>query len=235
MNVPLASIRRRPGSVRASHRAFTLIELLAVMVIILILAGLILNIAGNAQYKAALSRANAEIKQMETACESYKVDNGTYPRDNATNNYTDNLNAQTATDPNASTAPTYSNASAYLFQQLSGITFTSGSTTPTLTKAYITFLPGQISTGSATPTSSTYIIDPFGFSYGYSTANQLAQDNANSTTPATAVDTTKGYNPTFDLWSTAGYSPTGGKSYPTTIPNGSTAAAFYSTLWAKNW
>ena len=38
----------------------------------------------------------------------------------------------------------------------------------------------------------TAIADPFGNSYGYSTANQAD--------PGTA----KGYNPTFDLWSTAG-------------------------------
>ena len=36
----------------------------------------------------------------------------------------------------------------------------------------------------------TAISDPFGNSYGYSTANQ--------------ADPTKGYNPTFDLWSTSG-------------------------------
>ena len=39
--------------------------------------------------------------------------------------------------------------------------------------------------------SVTAICDPFGNSYGYSTANQ-------------ADPSTKGYNPTFDLWSTAG-------------------------------
>ena len=44
------------------------------MVIILILAGLILNIAGNAQLQGVRCHARtAEIKQMETALESYKV------------------------------------------------------------------------------------------------------------------------------------------------------------------
>ena len=232
MIFPPASIRRRSGSIRASHHAFTLIELLAVMVIILILAGLILNIAGNAQYKAAMSRATAEIKQMETACESYKIDNGTYPRDNATNSYTDKLNAQGAggTPPDPST---YINASKYLYQQLSGYSNVSGSTTTPTSKVYITFLPSQLlnsdgSLVSAGTNTTTYIADPFGFSYGYSTANQLAQDQ-NNTTPNSANASTAGYNPTFDLWSTGGYA-TAGKSYPNNL-----TAAQYNTVWAKNW
>ena len=194
---------------------------------------MILNIAGNAQYKAAMSRATAEIKQMETACESYKVDNGTYPRDNGTTNYTDTLNAQQNSDP---TVTLYTNASTYLFQQLSGNTqFATGSGTTAASKIYITFLPNQLMNSDGTAVSavlnkSTYLADPFGFSYGYSTANQLAQDTANSTNPPGTVDSSKGYNPTFDLWSTGGYSPSGGKSYPTTV-----TSATYNTLWAKNW
>ena len=231
MMLPPASIRRRSGFSQASHHAFTLIELLAVMVIILILAGLILNIAGNAQYKAAFSRATAEIKQMETACESYKVDNGTYPQGNAygTNTTppaatsTDTLNAQQNTDP---TAAVYLSACEYLYQQLSGNT--QPGTNSAYAKTYITFLPSQLSTGTATPTAATYLVDPFGLCYGYSTANAYAVANGNTTT-------TQGYNPTFDLWSTGGYSPSSGKAYPTSIPAGSTAATFYPTLWAKNW
>ena len=229
-----ASIRRRSGFGRTSHHAFTLIELLAVMVIILILAGLILNIAGNAQYKSAFARATAEIKQMENACESYKIDNGTYPRDNATNGYTDKLNAQgtggTPPDPS-----TYINASKYLFQQLGGYSNVSGSTTTSTSKVYITFLPSQLlnsdgSSVSAGVSTTTYLVDPFGLSYGYSTANQLAQDQnnatANSANPAASA---AGYNPTFDLWSTGGYA-SAGKAYPTSV-----TASQYNTLWAKNW
>jgi hypothetical protein len=53
----------------------------------------------------------------------------------------------------------------------------------------------------------TAIRDPFGNSYGYSTAQQ--------------ADPSKGFNPTFDLWSTAG-------------TNNSTNAA-YEKAWVKNW
>ena len=42
-----------------------------------------------------------------------------------------------------------------------------------------------------TPSTVTAIQDPFGNSYGYSTAIRQRPSN-----------TTKGYNPTFDLWST---------------------------------
>lgn len=62
-----------------SPRGFTLIELLVVIAIIAILAALVLNTAGFIQRKAARSRAEAEIKALEAALESYKADNGDYP------------------------------------------------------------------------------------------------------------------------------------------------------------
>ena len=225
-----STFQRRFIAAQASRHGFTLIELLTVMAIMLLLAGLILAVAGNANTKGSLARAQTEIKQMETAMESYKVDNGAYPR----NDDTDALNANTTggggdTDPAVSPAASnkYAKACIYLFEQLSGIQ-PSGTTS---TKTYITFLPSQLSSGSTAPTGgTTYIIDPFGLCYGYSTAYQKAQDTANSTTPPGAMDNTKGYNPTFDLWSTAGYSLTGGKS----LPSGVTTSTV-NTLWVKNW
>ena len=213
-----ADMTRRFLSPHARQGGFTLIELLTVIAIILVLAGLLLNVASNANYKSAVARATSEVKAMETACESYKADNGTYPRSADT----DTLNAQANTPPDPST---YQTACKYLYQCLSG--YTGGAT---YNKAYMDFKPGQVSTSTAAVTSSTYIIDPFGISYGYSTANQKAQETANAQNPAGTVDSTKGYNPTFDLWSTAGYG-TGGKNYPTGANTGSAAAG----LWAKNW
>ena len=55
-------------------------ELLIVITIIIVLAGLIIGTIGYVQKKAARSRAEAEIAAMSAACESYKADNGTYPR-----------------------------------------------------------------------------------------------------------------------------------------------------------
>lgn len=208
--------------VRAGRAGFTLIELLTVIAIILVLAGLLLNIAGNANYKSSFARAQSEVKAMETALESYKADNGTYPRSTDT----DTLNAQV---PAGSTPPdpsTYAKAGEYLYQALSGYgTNASGGNN----KAYMNFTPGQLSTSNAAPSTSTYVIDPFGLAYGYSTAALLAQDTANAT-PSATPDPTKGYNPTFDLWSTGGYATTGGKSYPAPTPSPSS-----TVLWAKNW
>jgi prepilin-type N-terminal cleavage/methylation domain-containing protein len=59
--------------------AFTLIELLTVMAVIAILAGLILSIAGYVQKKGAMQRASAEISALSLACQNYKSDNGAYP------------------------------------------------------------------------------------------------------------------------------------------------------------
>src|SRR5260221_12215916 len=64
--------------------AFTIIELLVVIAIIIILAGLILSTVGYVQKKGARSRAEAEIAAMSAALESYKADNGIYPRDTNT-------------------------------------------------------------------------------------------------------------------------------------------------------
>ncbi len=208
------TIFMRPG---VTCRGFTLIELLTVIAIILVLAGLLLDVAGNANYKSSFARAQAEVKAMETALEGYKADNGTYPRSNDT----DSLNAQANTPPDPNT---YQTAGKYLYKSLSG--YVDGIT---FNKRYMEFKPGQLSTSTNAVTTGTYVTDPFGLAYGYSTANQAAQDAASGT--SNSPDSSKGYNPTFDLWSTGGYSTTGGKTYPTGANTGSAAAA----LWAKNW
>ena len=51
-----------------------------VIIIILILAGLILSISSYVQNKGARARAETEIAAMSAALESYKADNGIYPR-----------------------------------------------------------------------------------------------------------------------------------------------------------
>ncbi len=267
MSNKLSPMKPSLGSLvnRVNRRsAFTLIELLTVMAIILVLAGLIINIAGSANYNTAKSRARGEIKAMEVALESYKADNGSFPAEpNApptgsapTTTMLDPhaVNDTSNTDPNNSSSNKYKQNSEYLYQVLSGfpvnVSGTSAASTPnpsgtaaTMSKAYMKFAPGQLQTaksfeGNAPTTVSInspymYLIDPFGFSYGYSTINATSVAYNNTRSPPVTTPVTEGYNPTFDLWSTAGYA-SGGKSLPSQTPTGGPAAV-YSSLWITNW
>lgn len=67
--------------VRRSVRAFTLIELLTVIAIIGVLAGLTLGIAAAAKSARINGRAKAELQQLQSAIESYKGDRHAYPPD----------------------------------------------------------------------------------------------------------------------------------------------------------
>jgi type II secretion system protein G len=62
-----------------THKGLTLIELLIVVAIIAILAGLTLSTMGYVNKKGARSRAEAEIAALSAAIESYKLEFGTYP------------------------------------------------------------------------------------------------------------------------------------------------------------
>ena len=170
-----------PEQLIARVGGFTIIELLIVMAIIIVLAGLIIGTSGYVQKKGARSRAEAEIAAMSAALENYKADNGIYPRDSAT----DALDPRTPTDPGD-----YQSASLALYEALSGRN--ANGTPISGAKTYFSFKPQMISgtrDGSGNVATATGVRDPFGNHYGYSTANQ--------------ADPAKGYNPTFDLWSTA--------------------------------
>ena len=188
-------VRARSGQAR--YNAFTLIELILVVGIIIVLAGLVLSTAGYARKKGALARAETEIAALSAACENYKADNGVYPSNTDTNN----LDPRTAGNPNS---PSYSLTSFYLYTKLSGDTI--GNRTPT-GKSYMQFKPNMLFPADQTQ-NVQYIQDPFGYSYGYSTSNQ--------------VDPTHGYNPTFDLWTTC------------TLTNSPPSAADQNQ-WIKNW
>src|SRR5947209_7395574 len=102
--------------IRSSFRgeaAFTILELLIVMSIIIILAGLTIATMGYVQNKSRRSRAEAEIAAISAACENYKADTGIYPR---TTGETDKL------DPASATLANYAAASLKLYEFLSGDT-----------------------------------------------------------------------------------------------------------------
>jgi prepilin-type N-terminal cleavage/methylation domain-containing protein len=203
---------RFPSRIRprlSAKASFTLIELLAVMAVIVILAAIILSLASYLQSKGAQSRAQSEIQALESACESYKTDNGVYPIATGT---TDVMLARSMGDPASANATIYQNSSLFLYAALTGDTNSTG----VATVSYFPITPIMLSRtnmGMAISASNTvqFLMDPWGNSYGYSTAGQISGTN--------------GYNPTFDLWSTGGNTtaPTPGSSGDVTIK------------WVKNW
>ena len=165
------------------YNAFTLIELIVVVGVIIILTGLVLSTVGYARKKGARARAETEIAAMSAACESYKADNGVYP----TNSDTQTLDPTSEVDPTANPPNDYTRASLWLYEQLSGDATGNRQATG---KSYMAFKPNMLLPAPPSTANVTAIADPFGNSYGYSTKM--------------AATGSGGYNPTFDLWSTAG-------------------------------
>ena len=162
------------GDTPASTSAFTIVEVLVVMTIIVVLAGLVLATSSYVHNKGARSRAEAGIAAMSAALENYKADNGVYPVDTS-------VDARVQSDPTK-----YQTASLNLYIALSG-DGDKNRQTDTGKTSYMAFKDNQLSPSTG---NVAFIKDPFGNGYGYSTIFQ--------------ADATKGYNPTFDLWSTAG-------------------------------
>ena len=73
------------------REAFTLIELMVVIGVIGILAGIILAIAGGVQGKAARDEAKAEIQTFCVALEKYRADHGGYPSSRSQQEMTNKL------------------------------------------------------------------------------------------------------------------------------------------------
>lgn len=198
-----------------AKKGFTLVELLVVMAVIVILAGLVLTLIPFVNKKIARSTTEGEIKAISAALESYKADNGIYPNDSTSTagsystGYTDALNAQKSADPSNSA---YVNAGLVLYRALTGdrnldrtvdindqnIDLRGSSLGTPLTAVPVQYYridPNMVLPSSGTGSVTTFI-DAFGKSFGYSTIYQ-GDVASGSTTP-------RGYNPSYDLWSTAG-------------------------------
>jgi prepilin-type N-terminal cleavage/methylation domain-containing protein len=179
---PRASASRNRGSLIPSSlnpltprycvAAFTLIELLAVITVIGILAGLTLGAAGAVRRHGATSTAKAEVAALQAACDRYYADNNTYPVNT-------NVNPSSSFD-----ARNYTNTGVVLFTNLFG---TNQYNRPPLTKRYLEPKPAMV---SSTTNANPYFIDPWGYAYGYnsdgtnapliwSTANQTKQGGTN--------------------------------------------------------
>ena len=150
-----------------SRAAFTLVELLAVITVIGILAGLTLGAAGAVRRHGATSTAKAEVAALQAACDRYFADNNLYPMDKTV-------------DPLTSTNPsTYNGAGQTLFTNLLGSTKL---TTAPSSKRYFEPKPAMVNT-TATP---NYLIDPWGYAYGY------YSDGTNAPLVWSTAGTTKG-------------------------------------------
>jgi len=200
---------------------FTLIEILVVISIITILAGLTISTFSYAQTSAGRNRAKAEVNGLSVAIESYKIDNGDYPRDATAKAATDTLDAtksisgDTVIPPYKSATPTVSSqqplvipSSVVLYQALSGDTngdlAVDSDASGNKNKVYFPFKKNMLSIAASGTVQA--IADPFKNAYGYSTLG-------------TATSGSSGYNPTFDLWSTADFARTGVSSTNAWISN----------------
>ena len=170
---------------RTGRAAFTLIELMAVITIIVILAGLVVGGMGFVNERQAKEKARVQIALISKALEDYKLDNGNYP-----------ATADTATG---------TGQSAVLFTALyydsdnDGQGAGSGATTGDQDqKIYVAeFDPATNKQGWTTGVAgnTTRISDPWGNEYRYRSA---------FTAPAAggaSVPNASTQNPDFDLWS----------------------------------
>lgn len=94
-------------SLRNRSSGFTIIELLIVIVVIAILAGLVLNAFGNIQARARDTERRNDINAIHTQLELYYTDNDEYP---ATLAEVDNLNAEALVAPGDDEEYTYTPA-----------------------------------------------------------------------------------------------------------------------------
>ena len=157
-----------------SRAAFTLVELLAVITVIGILAGLTLGAAGAVRRHGATSTAKAEVAALQAACDRYFADNNSYP-----------TTTNSMPDPSSSfDARNYTSTGVVLFINLFGI---NQYNLPPSTKRYFEPKPAMV---SSTTNANPYFIDPWGGAYGYnsngtnapliwSTANQITTSGTN--------------------------------------------------------
>jgi prepilin-type N-terminal cleavage/methylation domain-containing protein len=145
---PLTPSSLNPLTPHRPSAAFTLIELLAVITVIGILAGLTLGAAGAVRRHGATSTAKTEVAALQAACERYFADNNLYP-----------TTTNSMPSPSSSFTPTasiYTDTGKVLFASLLGsATLTNAPTS----KRYFEPKPAMV--------NGNYFIDPWGYAYGY--------------------------------------------------------------------
>lgn len=226
--------------------AFTLLELMTVLAVIVILTAMVVGVAGMVQNKSSKARAATEIAMLGLAAEGYKGDNGSYPQGHEK---PDDFESEIPSDklsPRRHLQPTskkYAASSLALYRELTGDNDLKPDGKPDKDRPiYLKEFDPRILKKSSTSATSAkteieYFQDPFGFPYGYSTAaakveadfqKDLRNPKKDSTGQRKTGDELEGYNAaSFDLWSTSGSSPSGelqGK-----------AKELEQAKWMKNW
>ena len=195
---------------RKGKAAFTLIELMAVITIIVILAALVVGGLGYVTEKQASSKAKVQISLLSKALEEYKMDTGSYPA---------TANASGSNPAKDNTGLLYQalfyEGYDYSKQATPPATWTKRIGTvdvPKATKIYLTDLDPRTSkqgwvdpVTTTEPPATATIKDPWGTQYRYRSAAAPA-----GTTNSDTI------NPDFDLWSS-------GKD-GNTNPNGNSAS-----------
>lgn len=157
------------------RQAFTLVELLGALLIIIVLVGLVITLSGYASKRARESTTRAELAALEAALHAYKMDWGHFPI-TPTNRY-----------PYQFADPQVGNRlanSAVLYRALAGI---SGG------KQYYAFDPGRLTSVNLSNYISgwnqivTYYRCPYGSAYNYYCRQPPRSDQINVAS--------------FDLWS----------------------------------
>ena len=182
---------------RSGKAAFTLIELMAVITIIVILAGLVVGGLGYVTDKQAKSKASVQIALLSKALEEYKLDMGSYP-----------LTANTATGlgqtPGLYQALFYEGFD-YAKQNSPEKWVKTVGSNAAFSKATKIYLPdldptatkqGWVTNAATVPVVIPQLLDPWGKEYAYRTASGLPAG-----TPATSPVNADTMNPDFDLWS----------------------------------
>ncbi len=182
---------------RSGRPAFTLIELLAVITIIVILASLVVGGMSFVIERQAKEKARVQIALLSKALEDYKLDMGSYPL----------VATAPAVDPTGNTAsclyiPLFFEGYDYNKQATPPATWTKKIGTvdfPKSTRIYLSALDPTSSkqgwvdavTGTTpTPPASTTVKDPWGNEYRYRPSKS-----------STGTDHPNTINPDYDLWS----------------------------------
>jgi prepilin-type N-terminal cleavage/methylation domain-containing protein len=237
--------------------AFTLIELVTAMAVILVLTGLVLSIASYATQKSNKIRTQGEIKMLETACETYKADYGSHPQDadtsgsggaggGASGESTSKTDMLSPKEHFVPTEEVYAEAGEFLYKQLSGDKKGSGDDPDGIPdsdeKVYVKELDPRILKIDRDKNDRNKILkvhyfqDPWGNPYGYSTAALHDEQEFQADLRKGKKDAARksgedlsGFNAdSFDLWSTAG-------SKPRKNPSNPKDKELEWAKWIKNW